>query len=272
MTGILRCLASMRRNIALRVLTPLLRAASDDFTGKERDSKSGLDYFGARNYASRYARFLTPDWASGPAPVPYADLTDPQTLNLYAYVRNNPLSHADKDGHCWPVCTAAAGFVAGAIAGAIAGAFTEYVVETVVNGEKPDIGRIQHAALGGAITGLITGFAGPEAAAGYAALGGVAGGIYQRTLDGKEGLGANAALTDAVSSLTGAKIDSAAERAIVSTTVRKATTTTMGVIKDTIVQGSDQRGQPVTSQPAPSQLPQQLIPLPPPDEFRRGHQ
>src|SRR6266536_2057859 len=31
MTGILRCLASMRRNIALRVLTPLLRAASDSF-------------------------------------------------------------------------------------------------------------------------------------------------------------------------------------------------------------------------------------------------
>jgi hypothetical protein len=32
--------------------------------------------------------------------VPYADLTDPQTLNLYSYVRNNPLSRADQDGHC----------------------------------------------------------------------------------------------------------------------------------------------------------------------------
>jgi hypothetical protein len=31
--------------------------------------------------------------------VPYADLTDPQTLNLYTYVRNNPLGHADADGH-----------------------------------------------------------------------------------------------------------------------------------------------------------------------------
>jgi hypothetical protein len=31
--------------------------------------------------------------------VPYAKLGDPQTLNLYAYVRNNPLSNRDLDGH-----------------------------------------------------------------------------------------------------------------------------------------------------------------------------
>jgi len=37
--------------------------------------------------------------------MPYADLSDPQTLNLYSYVRNNPLSRADKDGHCiWDLC------------------------------------------------------------------------------------------------------------------------------------------------------------------------
>jgi len=35
-----------------------------------------------------------------PAAVPYASLTDPQTLNLYGYVRNNPLNRADRDGHC----------------------------------------------------------------------------------------------------------------------------------------------------------------------------
>lgn len=44
-------------------------------------------------------RFLTPDWSGAPIPVPYANLTDPQTLNLYAYVRNNPMSRADLDGH-----------------------------------------------------------------------------------------------------------------------------------------------------------------------------
>jgi hypothetical protein len=31
--------------------------------------------------------------------VPYADLHDPQTLNLYIYTRNSPLSHVDPDGH-----------------------------------------------------------------------------------------------------------------------------------------------------------------------------
>lgn len=31
--------------------------------------------------------------------MPYANLGDPQTLNLYSYVRNNPLSKADPDGH-----------------------------------------------------------------------------------------------------------------------------------------------------------------------------
>jgi RHS repeat-associated protein len=53
------------------------------FTGKERDSESGLDYFGARHYASSMGRFMTPDWSRDPDPVPYADYENPQTLNLY---------------------------------------------------------------------------------------------------------------------------------------------------------------------------------------------
>lgn len=42
---------------------------------------------------------MSPDWADKPEAVPYSDLTDPQSLNLYGYVRNNPLSRADADGH-----------------------------------------------------------------------------------------------------------------------------------------------------------------------------
>ena len=68
-------------------------------TGKERDTESGNDYFGARYYASSMGRFMSPDWAAKAEPVPYAKLDDPQSLNLYAYVRNNPLSRADIDGH-----------------------------------------------------------------------------------------------------------------------------------------------------------------------------
>src|SRR5438270_1719449 len=33
-------------------------------------------------------------------PFPYADLSNPQTLNLYSYGKNNPTTIADKDGHC----------------------------------------------------------------------------------------------------------------------------------------------------------------------------
>jgi RHS repeat-associated protein len=69
------------------------------FTGKERDSESGNDYFGARYYASTMGRFLSPDWSAKIMPVPYAKLGDPQTLNLYSYVGNNPLSRTDPSGH-----------------------------------------------------------------------------------------------------------------------------------------------------------------------------
>ena len=69
------------------------------FTGKERDAESGNDYFGARYYASSMGRFLSPDWSAKIAPVPYAKLDNPQSLNLYSYVWNNPLTRNDPDGH-----------------------------------------------------------------------------------------------------------------------------------------------------------------------------
>ena len=79
-------------------------ASADDatplhFTGKERDAESGLDYFGARYYASSMGRYMSPDWSAKVEPVPYSKLDDPRTLNLYAYAPNNPLSNVDPDGH-----------------------------------------------------------------------------------------------------------------------------------------------------------------------------
>src|SRR4029077_5179556 len=64
------------------------------FTGKERDSESGLDYFGARHYASSLGRYMRPD-------DPFADQHPgaPQSWNLYSYVRNNPLNGTDPSGH-----------------------------------------------------------------------------------------------------------------------------------------------------------------------------
>ncbi len=64
------------------------------FTGKERDTETGLDYFGARYYGSSMGRFMTPD----PLFMELHRLEDPQSLNLYQSVRNNPIALADSTG------------------------------------------------------------------------------------------------------------------------------------------------------------------------------
>lgn len=70
------------------------------FQGKELDDETGLYNFGARYYSPSLGRYMSPDWSSRPVPVPFADLSNPQTLNLYSYGKNNPTTIADKDGHC----------------------------------------------------------------------------------------------------------------------------------------------------------------------------
>ena len=68
-------------------------ATEHHFTGKERDTESGNDYFGARYYASTMGRWLSPD-------KPFADqhTSNPQSWNLYEYGRNNPLRNVDPNG------------------------------------------------------------------------------------------------------------------------------------------------------------------------------
>jgi len=67
------------------------------FTGKERDTETGLDYFGARYYEAPIARFTTVD----PSMTPTENIFDPQRWDRYAYGRNNPLKHVDPDGRDW---------------------------------------------------------------------------------------------------------------------------------------------------------------------------
>ncbi len=84
----------------------LLSAASNptsQFTSKERDAETGLDFFEARYYSGAQGRFVSPD--------PYNIITEaedrqhletylkqPQNWNRYAYVWNNPLRYVDPHG------------------------------------------------------------------------------------------------------------------------------------------------------------------------------
>ena len=82
-------------------------ATEHHFAGKERDTESGNDYFGARYYASSMGRMMSPD------PLPWIEwqhgneddqkrfdayIANPQNFNMYAYVLNNPLNKTDPTG------------------------------------------------------------------------------------------------------------------------------------------------------------------------------
>lgn len=66
------------------------------FDGYTKDgTSSGLYYADARFYSADLGRFLSPDPVGG-------SLANPQSLNPYAYVRNNPLTLSDPSGACVP--------------------------------------------------------------------------------------------------------------------------------------------------------------------------
>jgi RHS repeat-associated protein len=73
-------------------------ASSNDnhykFTGKERDSESGLDYFGKRFYSNGLGRWTSAD----PKGIALRHLLNPQKLNKYSYVLNTPTGAFDPDG------------------------------------------------------------------------------------------------------------------------------------------------------------------------------
>lgn len=63
------------------------------YTAQEKDPETELNYYDARYYDAKMRRFTQPDAL-------IADVYNPQDLNRYSYVNNNPLTHNDPTGHC----------------------------------------------------------------------------------------------------------------------------------------------------------------------------
>ena len=73
--------------------------SSRGFTGHEHMDEVGLINMNARLYDPQVGRFVSPD--------PYIQsVTDSQSYNRYAYVRNNPLSYTDPTGNFWEILAA----------------------------------------------------------------------------------------------------------------------------------------------------------------------
>ncbi len=73
------------------------------FTGLQRDP-DGLDHADMRQYTSTAGRGITSDPYSGSY-----DIENPQSLNRYAYVNNNPLGFVDPTGEALGVVNGAGG-------------------------------------------------------------------------------------------------------------------------------------------------------------------
>ena len=140
------------------------------YTGKERDEENDLGYHGARYYAPWLGRWISPDPAG---------LVD--GVNLYAYVRNNPIRLSDPTGRLswgqWagiaaavvvgtvvtvataglagPLVGAAAATVIGGIVGGAVGAGVGEAVEARIDHRESHIVRAM--VIGGVTGGLLAG-------------------------------------------------------------------------------------------------------------------
>ncbi|MFH0971271.1 MAG: toxin TcdB middle/N-terminal domain-containing protein [Candidatus Micrarchaeota archaeon] len=123
------------------------------YTGKELDSESGLYYYGARYYDPEIARFIQSDTL---LPDPY----NPQMLNRYSYVVNNPYKYKDDSGHFITLPAA----VVGAVAGGIIGGGLSLGAQLISNGGNinqvswSDVGKSAAVgAVAGGVAGLTAG-------------------------------------------------------------------------------------------------------------------
>lgn len=113
------------------------------FTGKEKDTETGLYYYGARYYDPYLRQFTQPDTV-------IQDIYNPQNLNRYSYVLNNPYKYEDDTGESPTLVTAVIGAGVGATIGATSSAAIQYFTTGNVN--LAEVGR--SAAIGGAAGGV----------------------------------------------------------------------------------------------------------------------
>lgn len=165
------------------------------FTGQREDATIGLYFYNARYYDPALGRFLQPDslvQADAKNPTPYLALAvsyanpkmleqwnqlqrarlqaeaqplgtptvlDPQFLNRYSYVRNNPLAFVDPDGNL-------AWFVAPLVGGALIGGTIStagYLLAARLTGHEVTAGGVVGAFASGAVAGAVSVFATPLA-------------------------------------------------------------------------------------------------------------
>jgi RHS repeat-associated protein len=187
------------------------------FTGKERDTETGMDYFGARYFSGERGRFSTID----PIFTWQDNLTDPQRWNRYAYARNNPVRYVDPDGRA---------FIPGALLGGAFGAGFGFVgsvmAQRVSSGSFSNIDyrRAAAAAAGGAVSGALAGgtlglsvFAGASVGAvmGISSATEVVGGAVNRAADGDPNthVVSSAMVVDAAVGAAGGRVGVAVSRA-----------------------------------------------------------
>jgi RHS repeat-associated protein len=139
------------------------------FTGQELDDSTGLYHYNARYYDPALGRFLSADTI-----VP--DPANPQSLNRYAYARNNPLVYSDPSGHCEIVCITVIVLISATANAIQAGMNSGWDMQAMLTG-----------AVIGAVSGVVGGAAGAGVSSfvggglGGAILGGAAGGLVGST-------------------------------------------------------------------------------------------
>jgi RHS repeat-associated protein len=151
------------------------------FTGQILDPESGLYYYGARYYDPELARFISPD-PIVPSP------GDPQTLNRYSYVRNNPVRYIDPSGMSF--WSAIANFFKGFFR-SVPALVTGIAVGWATWGAGPILAGILGGVTAAVVNTAINGGSWGQAIGMGAVLGGIAGGIGGDVFKGFGGIPAD---------------------------------------------------------------------------------